>query len=129
MTTWTPFTLAVVTNALPTDVGQLYTNWITAHPEKANRLVEIVTETRQAIRDAVSTNPRNIIDPATDTVPTVGFRHGLNMVFFSLGMEMGAQMGPDAHSQMLRADLWLRMVQTGGIPMAVDVGMRGGTPS
>ena len=79
MTTWTPFTLAVVTNALPTDLGQLYTNWITAHPEKANRLAEIVLETRHSIRDAVSTNRRNIIDTATDTVPTVGFRM---LIFF-----------------------------------------------
>ena len=38
MTIWTPFTLAVVTNALPTDLGQLYTNWITAHPEKGRPL-------------------------------------------------------------------------------------------
>ncbi len=83
----------------------------------------------QAIREAVSTNPRNIIDTATDTVPTVGFRHALNMVFFSLGMEMGAQLGPDAHSQMLRADLWVRMAQTGGGPMPWISGCAGGKPS
>jgi len=130
MTTWTPFTVDVVKNALPSDMGQLYANWITAHPEKANRLAEIVDETRRTFRDAVSTNPRNLIDTETDTVPTVGFRHALNMLFFNLGMEMGAQLGPDAHSQYLRADLWLRMVQTGGIPfMPVDADQRGGTPS
>ena len=130
MTTWTPFTLAVVTNALPSDMGQLYANWITAHPEKANRLEEIVEEIRRTFRDAVSTNPRTLMDTATDTVPTVAFRHALNMTFFNLGMEMGAQLGPDAHSQFLRADLWLRMVQTGGISaMPVDADMRGGTPS
>jgi hypothetical protein len=130
MTTWTPFTVDVVKNALPSDMGQLYANWITAHPEKANRLAEIVDETRRTFRDAVSTNPRNLIDTETDTVPTVGFRHALNMLFFNLGMEMGAQLGSDAHSQYLRADLWLRMVQTGGIPfMPVDADLRGGTPS
>jgi len=129
MTTWTPFTLAVVTNALPTDMAQLYATWITAHPEKVNRLAEIVVETRTTVRDAVSTNPRNLIDVETDTVPTVGFRHALNMAFYSLGMEMGAQLGPDAHSQFLRADLWVRMVQTGGIPIPCDVALRGGTPS
>ena len=129
MTTWTPFTVDVVKNALPSDMGQLYANWITAHPEKANRLAEIVDETRRTFRDAVSTNPRTLMDPETDTVPTVAFRHALNVLFFNLGMEMGAQLGPDAHSQYLRADLWLRMVQTGGIPMPVDADLRGGTPS
>ena len=73
MTTWTPFTLAVVTNALPSDMGQLYANWITAHPEKANRLAEIVEEVRRTFRDAVSTNPRTLMDPETDTVRTVSF--------------------------------------------------------
>ena len=129
MTTWTPFTVDVVKNALPSDMGQLYANWITAHPEKANRLAEIVDETRRTFRDAVSTNPRTLMDPETDTVPTVAFRHALNVLYFNLGMEMGAQLGPDAHSQYLRADLWLRMVQTGGIPMPVDADLRGGTPS
>ena len=39
-------------------------------------------------------------------------------------------MSPDAHSQFLRADLWVRLVMTGGIPMMpVDDDLRGGTPS
>ena len=38
---------------------------------------------------------------------------------------MGAQTGPDAQSQVLRADLWVRMVQSGSVPMPVDAGMRG----
>ena len=130
MTTWTPFTTDVVENALPTALEQTYQTWITANPGKANRLSQLVDETRQTFRDAISTNPRNLIDSEMDTVPTVGFRHALNMVYFNLGMEMGATMGPDAHSQFLRADLWLRLVMTGAIPMMpVDADLRGGTPS
>ena len=65
MTTWTLFTLAVVTKALPSDMVQLYANWVTAH---------------------------------ADNVVT-------------------------------RAEVWLRMVANGGIPVPCDVDMRGGTPS
>ncbi len=129
MTTWTPFTLAVVMNALPSDLEQLRSNWVTAHPEKANRLAEIVEETRKAFRDAVKTNPLNIMDTALDTVPTIGFRHALNMAIYNLGMEMGAQMAADAGSVVTRAEIWLRMVENGGIPIPCDEELRGGTPS
>ena len=128
MTTWTPFTLAVVLNALPSDMEQLRANWVQAHPEKANRLAEIVEETRKAFRDAVAANPRNRMDTAADTVPMIGFRHALNLVFYHLGMEMGAQMAADADNVVTRAEIWLRMVENGGIPIPVDPDLRGGTP-
>ena len=129
MTTWTPFTLAVVTNALPSDLEQLRSNWVTAHPEKTNRLAEIVVEIRTAFRDAVKANLLNVMDTATDTVPTIGFRHALNMAIYNLGMEMGAQMATDADNVVTRAEIWLRMVENGGIPVPCDEELRGGTPS
>jgi hypothetical protein len=129
MTTWTPFTLSVVLHALPSDMEQLRQNWVTAHPEKANRLAEIVEETRRAFRDAVTANRANIVDPMPDTVPTIGFRHALNLAIYNLGMEMGAQMAADADNVVTRAEIWLRMVENGGIPISVDPELRGGTPS
>lgn len=128
MITWTPFTLSVVLNALPSDLEQLRANWVTAHPEKANRLAEIVVEIRNAFRDAVRTNPLNIVDSVPDTVPTIGFRHALNMAIYNLGMEMGAQMATDADNVVTRAEIWLRMVENGGIPVPCDEDLRGGTP-
>ena len=127
--TWTAFTLAAVTNAMPSDLAQLYANWLTAHPEKANRLAEIVEETRRAFRDAVTANRANIVDPMPDTVPTIGFRHALNLAIYNLGMEMGAQMAADADNVVTRAEIWLRMVENGGIPIPCDEELRGGTPS
>ena len=129
MTTWTPFTVAVVTNALPTALAESYASWLAAHPEKANRLVEIVEEIRRAFRDAVSTNPQNLMDTETDTLPNVGFRHAMDLLIYTLGREVGADVGADAYSQAMRADVWLRMVQDGGIPIPCDPELRGGTPS
>ena len=129
MTTWTPFTLAAVTNALPSDLAQLYANWVTAHPDKANRLAEIVEETRKTFRNAVEANPLNVLDTATDTVPDGGFRHALNVAIYNLGMEMGIQMAADADSVVTRAEVWLRMVANAGIPIPCDADLRGGTPS
>ena len=129
MKTWTPFTLAVVTNALPTDLAALYASWLTANPGKACRLAELVVEVRQAFRDAVAANTSNVVDTAIDTVPTIGFRHALNMVIYNLGMEMGAELAADADNMVTRAEIWLRMVENGGILIPTDADVAGGTPS
>ena len=129
MNTWTPFTLAVVTNALPTDLAAAYATWLTANPGKSGRLAELVAETMTMIRAGISANPANVLDLATNTVPTVSFRYALNMVIFNLGMEMGVAMSTEAYNLISQANLWLRMVQDGTVPIPCDEDVRGGTPS
>ena len=124
---WTEFTLDVVLKALPTDMGTLYRSWVDANPGKANRLSELVAETRETFRQAVQANPANLVEGNPDMVPATGFRHALNSVIFNLGMEMGVQFAPEVYTLTARADIWLRMVQNGGIP--VDTMEGKGTPS
>ena len=128
MAAWTELTAAVVTNALPTDMATLYASWLEANPAKASRLAELVAEMRETFRQAVAGNPQCEVDADPNTVPTTGFRHALNSVIFSLGMEMGVQFAPEVYTLITRADIWLRMVQNGGIN-PVDVMAGGGTPS
>ena len=122
MGAWTELTVAVVTNALPTDMATLYGSWVDANPAKANRLNEIVAETVALFRQAVATNPACEVDPNPDVVPTTGFRHALNYVIFNLGMEMGFQFAPGVYTLMTRADVWLRMVESGTINPVLPVG-------
>lgn len=128
MGTWTEFTLASVLNALPTDLAALYAKWTDTNPGKANRLSELVDEQLAAFRETVATQPENVLDVALNTVPTTGYRHALTLVIFSLGMEMGVQFAPEVYSLVSRADIWLRMVQSGTIrPLAFDGSL--GTPT
>jgi hypothetical protein len=128
MTGWTALTLAVVENALPTDMATLYASWVGANPLKAGRLAELVAEALATFRSAVASNPAGEVDTDPDTVPVSGFRHALNHVIFNLGMEMGIEFAPDVFQLQTRADLWLRMVQDGAITPAGAAG-GGGTPS
>ena len=128
MAAWTELTLAVVVNALPTDLGALYLSWVDANEEKADRLAEIVVETVGIFRQAVAANLANAVDSDETKIPTTGFRHALNWVIFHLGMEMGVQFAPEVYTLITRADIWLRMVQSGSILIDVD-GAGGGTPS
>ena len=124
---WTELTVEAVQNALPSDLATLYASWVEANPTKANRFGELVAEVRKTFRTAVEANPANQLDVNPNTVPTTGFRHAINMVIFNLGMEMGVQLSSEADGLITRADIWLRMVQNGGIPIDSMAGE--GSPS
>jgi len=125
---WTELTVATVMNALPTDMATLYASWIDVNPAKVARLGELVAETVATYRAAVAANPRNELDLALNTVPATGFRHALNQIIFNLGMEMGVQFAPEVYSLITRADIWLRMVESGTLtPVETNEGH--GTPS
>ena len=127
MGVWTELTAAVVLNALPTDMATLYASWVDANAGKAGRLAELVAEVLGSFREAVAVNPLNVLDENPNTVPTTGFRHALNLVIFNLGMEMGTQFAPEVYGLNVQANIWLRMVQDGSIP--VDTAAGEGTPS
>jgi hypothetical protein len=44
-----------------------------------------------------------------------GFGHAFNLVLYNLVTEMGSELVPGAFNLMTRADIWLRMVQSGGL--------------
>ena len=124
---WTELTEDVVRNAFPTDVWTLYTSWVDANPAKVNRFIEVIAEVRRTYRRAVEANSANRVDANPNTIPSTGFRHALNTVIFNIGMEMGIQFAPEVYSLLTRADIWLRMVQNGSIPIDETVGE--GSPS
>jgi len=124
---WTPLTVAVIENAIPTDLARVYASWFEANPAKANRLTEVVAEVLGTFRCSVEANPANEMDADPNTVPVTGFRHAQNMVVFNLGMEMGIQFAPEVFTLIARAEIWLRMVQNGGI--AVGSRANRGTPA
>jgi len=124
---WTPLTVAVIENAMPTDLARVYASWFEANPAKANRLTEVVAEVLGTFRCSVEANPANEMDADPNTVPVTGFRHAQNMVVFNLGMEMGIQFAPEVFTLIARAEIWLRMVQNGGI--AVGSRANRGTPA
>jgi hypothetical protein len=124
---WTEFTVEAVLNAFPTDLTTIHASWVDANPVKVNRLSEVVAEVRRTFRNAVEANPANRMDENPDTVPSTGFRHALNMVIFNMGMEIGVDLSPLVYGLITRAEIWLRMVQNGQIPIDSTEGE--GTPS
>ena len=122
MAAWTELSFEDVVNGCPTEIWTLYKSWVDANPPKAHRLRELVLETVATFRGAVAANPACVVDPNPATVPTTGFRHALNLVIFNLGMEMGVPFSSDVATLATRADVWLRMVQSGTINPVTPVG-------
>ena len=125
MDAWTAFSLPVVEDLLPTDVKSFHAAWVGANPDRAGRLAALVQETARLYRQAVAAHPDNTL-PADETlIPVTGFRHAVNMLVFNLTMEMGAQVTPEVYTLVVRADIWLRLVQQGRIlpdPAAMEPG-------
>jgi hypothetical protein len=115
MGAWTALTLEGVTAALPTDLATLHAAWSDANPAKAGRLEAIVAENLAAFRQACAVNPAIVMDDAADAIPTTGYQHALNRIFFTLAMEMGVPLETVAYTLLVRADLWLSNVQRGVI--------------
>jgi hypothetical protein len=120
MSSWIPLTEADVADALPTAMVASYEAWVTANPDKEDRLGEMTLESVATCRAAVSSGSPLALDSDVTTVPTSGYRHMINMVVFNLGMEMSFEFMQSFYALVTRADIWLRSVQVGSItiPMA-----------
>ena len=125
---WTDFSSGRVLEALPSDVRTHYQQWVTTYPDKAGRLEALAEQTRLLFRMAMASNPENWMHPDTNRVPVTGYQHALNMLLFNLMMETGAQLVPEVYTLMTRADIWLRMVQSGSVVPSPKSGALG-TPS
>ncbi len=107
---WLALTTTKVLADLPTDLTPVYNDWLTANPGKAGRLAEIVSETVAEFRDAMATNPANILDADTTKLPESCIRSAENFIIYTLMMEMGVDLSTEAHQSMTRAEMFLRMI-------------------
>jgi len=122
MSNWSPLTEADVAEALPTDMVASYEAWVLANPDKEGRLGELTLEVVATCRAAVQSGSPAALDPDESKVPTSGYRHMVNTAIFHLGVEMNFEFTQNFYSLVTRADIWLRGVQVGSIPIPVDDG-------
>lgn len=112
---WVTFDLAVVKNAMPSDMDKLHQTWVAENPGKAARLEELTAENRELLRGVCKARKGTVIDPDVNTIPINGFRHAMNLVVFDLGMEMGVEFAPAVFNLYTSANVWLRLVAAGTV--------------
>ena len=107
---WVTLDGSVAAAHLPSDLASAYQSWLSANPDKAGRLDELVANTVAEFRDNIRTNPVNVLDPDPAKIPQSCVRHAESIVFFQLAMEMGVDLDTEGTQSMTRADIFLRQI-------------------
>jgi hypothetical protein len=122
MSNWVSLIEADVADALSTDMVASYEAWVVANPDKEGRRGDLTLEVVATCRAAVQSGSHAALDPDETQVPTSGYRHMINTAIFHLGVEMNYEFTQNFYSLVTRADIWLRGVQVGSIPIPADDG-------
>ncbi|HMO51242.1 MAG TPA: hypothetical protein PKA21_08960 [Kiritimatiellia bacterium] len=110
---WVEITLADVIAHLPTDIKVRHDEWLATYPEKADRLATLTANTIREFRDAIKSNPANVVDPRETYLPQSAVRHAENIIIFNLAMEMGVDIDSAGNSARTSADVFLRQIPYG----------------
>ncbi|MBP7831278.1 MAG: hypothetical protein KA248_15325 [Kiritimatiellae bacterium] len=110
---WVALNEALILTDFPTELRPLYDAWLVEHPDKAGRLAAIIANTAAEIRALVASNPVNQLDEDESKIPLSLLRQAETMIFFTLCMEMGVSVAPEANQSMIRAEITLRTLVYG----------------
>lgn len=110
---WVEITLADVIAHLPTDIKARHDEWVATYPDKSGRLAEITANTIREFRDAIKSNPANIVDPRETWLPQSAVRHVESLIIFNIAMEMGITIDSSGNSARSAADIFLRQIPFG----------------
>lgn len=107
---------------MPTDLRTLYDAWILANPSKSSRIASIAADVTAEFRDAIQTNPANILNADESTIPTSCVRHAEIILYSTLMNEMGATPSASDLQAAVRADIFLRQIGYGHFSTGTDTG-------
>ncbi len=117
---WKDLTSEYIESVLPPALFQDYHEWLTANPAKATRLDAIVRQTAAEFRSAIQVNGLPLVDESTTAVPESCVRHAQATILFELRKEIGVNLTESENIAAVRADVFLRGIWTGTIPVTAD---------
>lgn len=107
---------AVMSAALYLD----YQQWLTAHPDKEGRLATIIQQTAAEFRSAIQANGLPLSDDRENALPESCLRHAQTTILFELKKELGQTLSEAENAAAVRADVFLRGIWMGSIPVTAD---------
>ncbi|HOW98890.1 MAG TPA: hypothetical protein PK634_14000 [Kiritimatiellia bacterium] len=97
----------------PSELQPLYETWLSENPDKAGQLASIISNTAAEIRALIASNPTNTLDEDETKIPLSLLRQAETLIYFTLSMEMGVSIAPEANQAMIRAEITLRTLVYG----------------
>jgi len=112
----TEFIESVMSAALLSD----YQAWLVANPEKEGRLATIIQQTAAEFRSAIQANGLPLSNFSPNALPESCVRHAQTTILFELKKELGQTLSEAENAAAVRADVFLRGIWMGSIPVTAD---------
>ena len=107
-------------SVMSADLLSDYQAWLIANPEKEGRLVTIIQQTAAEFRSAIQANGLPLSDDRENALPESCLRHAQTTILFELKKELGQTMSEAENAAAVRADVFLRGIWMGSIPVTAD---------
>ena len=116
-----------IESVMPSGLLLDYQAWIVSNPEKGTRLAEIIQQTVAEFRSAIQVNGLPLSDDRVNALPESCLRHTQSTILFELKKEIGINLTESENIAAVRADVFLRGIWLGSIPVTADLSSQ--TPS
>lgn len=117
---WKELTTSYIESIMNPTVYASYQAWLTDNPEKAGRLADIIEMTAIEYRSAMEANTLPVPDTSVPAVHESCVRHAQTTILFELKKEIGLTLTEAENAAAIRADVFLRAVWMGSIPITIS---------
>lgn len=117
---WKELTVAYIESIMNPTVYASYQAWLSDYPEKSGRLEDIIGVTATEYRSAMEANALPVPDSSVSAVHESCVRHAQTTILFELKKEIGLTMSEAENAAAIRADVFLRAVWMGSIPITIS---------
>jgi len=117
---WKDLTVEHLESVMSADLLSDYQAWLVANPAKEERLAEIIQQTAAEFRSAIRANGLPLSDETPTALPESCVRHAQTTILFELKKEIGQTMSEAENAAAVRADVFLRGIWFGSIPVTAD---------
>ncbi|MGE4489225.1 MAG: hypothetical protein AB7E95_06765 [Kiritimatiellales bacterium] len=117
---WFELTVEHMEFVMNDDLLEDYQEWQLDHPQKEGRLSVIIDQTAAEFRSAIRANGLPLADDRENALPESCLRHAQTTVLFELKKEMGQTLSEAENAAAVRADVFLRGIWMGSVPVTAD---------
>ncbi|QHI70142.1 hypothetical protein [Tichowtungia aerotolerans] len=117
---WKELTVSYIESIMNPTVYASYQAWLSDNPGKAGRLADIISMTTTEYRSAMEANALPVPDTSASAVHESCVRHAQTTILFELKKEIGLTLSEAENAAAIRADVFLRAVWMGSIPIIIS---------
>jgi len=117
---WKELTVPYIESVMSPSVYASYQQWLTDNPEKHGRLNDIISNTATEFRSAMAANAAPVPSTSLTAIHESCVRHAQTTILFELKKEIGLSISEAENTAAIRADVFLRGVWIGSIPIVAS---------